>query len=98
VAHRLAPQARADLNEIWDYIFNESGNETAADRMIDAIVERLTLLSEWPRIGRRRNDLRRGLRSHPVGNYVIFYRIARADVVILRVIHTRRDVSPLFRT
>jgi toxin ParE1/3/4 len=71
MAHRIAPRARGDLDQIWDYIFTESGHEAAADRAVDAIVERFSLLAEWPRIGRMRNDLRRGLRSHLVGDYLI---------------------------
>jgi plasmid stabilization system protein ParE len=31
MTHRLAPQAIADLDNIWDYIFKESGNTVAAD-------------------------------------------------------------------
>jgi toxin ParE1/3/4 len=97
LAHRLAPQARADLDQIWDYIFKETGGEAAADSTIDMIVERFLLLAKWPRIGRRRDDLRRGLRSYPAGNYLIFYRLYRAEIVILRILHGRRDIPYLFR-
>ncbi|MGH7117056.1 MAG: type II toxin-antitoxin system RelE/ParE family toxin [Stellaceae bacterium] len=55
------------------------------------------MLSGWPRLGRGRNDLRRGLRSYPVENYVIFYRIDGVDVIIQRVLHARRDIRRLFR-
>jgi hypothetical protein len=37
MAHRLAPQARAELSDIWTYIARESGNLAAADGVIDAI-------------------------------------------------------------
>ena len=97
MAHRLALQARADLDQIWDYILLETGSETAANRTIDTIAERFYLLAQWPRIGRVRNDLRRGLRSHPAGDYLIFYRIDRVGIVILRVLHGRRDIAFLFR-
>ena len=97
MAHRLAPQARADLDRIWDFILTETGSETAADRTVDTIAERFYLLARWPRIGRPRNDLRRGLRSHPAGDYLIFYRIDRAGIIILRVLHGRRDIAFLFR-
>jgi toxin ParE1/3/4 len=96
VAHRLARQARADLDQIWDYIHSQTSNEAVADQVIDAIAERFGLLAQWPHIGRQRSDLRRGLRSHPVGNYLIFYRIQRAGIVILRVLHSRRDIAGLF--
>jgi toxin ParE1/3/4 len=97
MAHRLAPHARADLDQIWDYILMETGSEITADRVIDTIVERFYLLAQWPRIGRVRSDLRRGLRSHPAGDYLIFYRINRAGIDILRVLHGRRDIAFLFR-
>jgi hypothetical protein len=43
MAHRLAPQACAELSSIWNYIFKESGNAVAADSVIDAITERFNL-------------------------------------------------------
>jgi tagatose 1,6-diphosphate aldolase len=43
------------------------------------------LSSDWSR--KRDLDLRPGLRSFPVGEYVIFYRIDEYNVLILRVIH-----------
>jgi plasmid stabilization system protein ParE len=33
----------------------------------------------------------------PVGDYVILYRINGEDVLILHVIHGRRDIAALFR-
>src|SRR6266571_9184742 len=67
MAHRLAPQARADLDQIWDYVLLETGSESTADRTIDTIAERFYLLAQWPRIGRVRNDLRRRLAQPPGG-------------------------------
>ena len=95
MAHRLALQARADLDDIWEYILVESGSEAIADRQIDTITERFEFLANWPRLGRARDDLRRGLRSYPVGDYIIFYRLQRRDVMIQRVLHGRRDIERL---
>ena len=63
MAYRLAPQARAELSNIWSYIVKEGGNVAAADGVIDTITERFYLLSQYPRLGRTRDDLRPGLRS-----------------------------------
>jgi toxin ParE1/3/4 len=93
MAHRLAPQARTELNSIWNHIAKESGNVAAADDIIDAITERFYLLSEYPRMGRSRDDLRPGLRSFAVGQYVIVYAIEDEDVEILHVFHARRDIA-----
>jgi plasmid stabilization system protein ParE len=50
MAHRLAPQARAELSNIWMYIVEENGNVAAADAVIDAIADRFYLLSQYPRM------------------------------------------------
>ncbi len=49
-------------------------------------------------MGRKPPDLGEGMRSFPVRNYRIYYRQdSRGQVRILRVKHTARDESTLFR-
>jgi len=43
----------------------------------------------------RRDDLRPGIRSIPVGEYVIFYRRDGEDVLVLHVLHGRRDIGSI---
>ena len=93
MGHRLAPQAKAELSNIWTYIARESGNLAAADGVIDAITERFYLLAEFPYTGRAREDLQAGLRSFPVGQYVIIYTIDDGDVQILHIFHGRQDIE-----
>jgi len=97
MAHRLAPEVYADLAGIWSNIVRESGGNTAAaDRVIDAITERFYLLGQHPRAGRSRaHDLRPGLRSFPVGEYLIIYALSGEDAVILYVFPGRRDIPNL---
>lgn len=97
MAHRLAPQAQADIDHIAYYVFVESGNIETADRLIEAITTRFSLLGAHPRAGRRRDDLRPGLRGFPVGEYVILYRVDGNDAVILRVIGGRMDIESILR-
>ena len=98
MAHRLAPQAESDLDDIWYYIAQESQSIETADRLVDSITDRFFLLATHPHAGRRRDDdLRPGLRSFPVGEYVIIYRVEGEDVLILRVIRGSRDIEALFR-
>jgi len=49
-------------------------------------------------LGRARDeDLRAGLRSFPVGDYLIIHRIAKDDLVlILHIVHGNRDIGVLF--
>lgn len=97
MAFRISADAEADLEEVWTYIAVESGSPDIARRFIETIAARFEVLAEHPQLGRQRNDLRQELRSHPVGNYVIFYRIVDNDILVLRVIHGRRDISASFR-
>jgi len=54
------------------------------------------MLGRHPHVGRPRDDdLRPGLRSFPVGRYVIIYRVESEDVVILHIISAARDIEPL---
>ena len=98
MAHKVALEAEADLDEIAYYIATGSGSLELAERHIDAITYRFLLLSEHPRMGRSRDDdLGPGLRSFPVGDYLIVYAIEAAAVHILRVVHGRRDLPALFQ-
>ena len=93
MAHILAPEASADLDAIWYYIAKESGSTHRADRLVDAITERFYLLSTYPRLGRRRDDLRPGLHSFAVKYYVIIYRVtADEDLLIMHIPHSRQDL------
>ena len=95
MAHRRAPQADADLDEIWYYIVKESDNIEIADRFIDSLTDRFLLLARHPHVGRLRDDLRPGLRTFPVGRYVILYRVEDEDVLILNVVAADRDLDRL---
>lgn len=97
MAHRLAPTAELDLDDIWLYVARESGSIEIADRLIDAINNRFLVLAGFPYIGRsREEDIGPGYRSVAVGEYVIVYCVADEDALILRVVHGRRDLDALF--
>src|SRR5215475_11550507 len=80
MAHRLASEAEADLDDIWYYTATESGGIEIADRIIDSIMERFLLLAIYPYLGRCWDeDLRQGFRSFMVGAYFILYRVDAED-------------------
>jgi len=49
-------------------------------------------------MGRLRDELADGLRSFPVGRYVIFYRPIPKGIEIVRVLHGARDLDAIFRS
>jgi plasmid stabilization system protein ParE len=95
---RIAPEVESDLESIWQYVASESGSAEIASRLIDSITGHFLLLAKNPYLGRARDeDLRPGLRSLPAGEYVIFYRVREHDVLILHVLHGRRDIQRFFQ-
>ena len=63
MAFRVAPQAESDLDEIWYFLATQSSNIDVADRVIDSITARFTVLARQPYIGRRRDEDLRARRS-----------------------------------
>ena len=97
MAHRLAPRAETDLDDIWCYVAKESGSIEIANRLIDTLTDRFFMLAGFPYVGRARDDdFGPGCRSVAVGEYVIVYCVENVDVLILRVVHVRRDLEALF--
>jgi toxin ParE1/3/4 len=47
-------------------------------------------------MGRRREELLPGLRSFPIGNYVVFYREIKDGVDIIRILRGSRDIEAIF--
>ena len=93
---RVSRKAVADLDEIWRFIARDSVER--ADRFTDHLASKYSLLAEFPLIGQNRDDLAPGVRSLPVGNYLIFYRATSKPIEIVRVLHGARDLDALFRT
>lgn len=97
MAHRLSRQAEVDLDEIWLYVAKASGSIDLANRVVDSITDRFCLLAGFPYLGRSRDEnFGAGYRSANAGEYVIVYCLDRDDVLILRVVHGRRDIEALF--
>jgi toxin ParE1/3/4 len=94
-ACKVSVEASRDLREIWKFIARD--NERAADRVYVKVYDTFRSLGRNPSMGRERGDIRLGLRSFPVGEYLILYRVASPGVRIVRVVHGRRDLARLFR-
>ena len=92
--HTIAPEARDDLQEIWNHIARDNLN--AARRVRGRLEETFRMLSRSPLLGEACDYLRRGLRLFSVGNYVVFYEVKRGQVRIVRVLHGARDYEDMF--
>jgi toxin ParE1/3/4 len=90
-----SPQSEIDYLEIWLFIA-EKGDISAAD-LTNAFDAQLQDLAQMPGMGPARDDLEPGLRSFPVGDYLLFYKPVEDGIELVRVLHGSRDLRRQFR-
>ena len=91
----VTPAARADLDDVWDYV--SPAGKKVADRFVTKIRKQCRMLARFPGIGRARDELAVGLRSFPLSPFVIFFRLVDKRVEIVRVLHGARDFEALWK-
>lgn len=96
-----SPESRRDLDDIWDYIVSELQNRSAAERVIDHIMDAVDPLKNFAEMGTPLSsiaDIGTDYRFLVSGNYMVFYRVQGNDVYIDRVLYGRSDyMSALFK-
>ncbi|MBV9826814.1 MAG: type II toxin-antitoxin system RelE/ParE family toxin [Alphaproteobacteria bacterium] len=90
-----SPEARTDLDEIWDYYFRVAGRQPA-DNAVRKITDACRFLEDHPFGGRSRDKVRTGLRSIVALRHVVFYRVSAEIPEIVRVLDGRRDLGEIF--
>ena len=90
--YRLTPKADQDLAQIWRHT-NENWGKSQANKYLKLLEKGLQMLLQHPRSGKVRDEIRRGYRSLPVENHVVFYRIRDKDIEIVRILHQRMEVN-----
>ena len=91
---RLSPAAESDLTDIWTYRADSS--EERADELIEQLVKQFMMLTTFPEAGRKRPELKKGIRSFVVERHVIFYRTINQGIEIVRVLYGTRDIDKIF--
>ncbi len=92
---KLAKLARRDLDAIWLAIAQH--NVESADRVLEAIQKRFLLLARFNEMGALREDLAPELRSFPVEQYLICYRLTNQEIEIVRVLSGKADLQRFFQ-
>lgn len=88
---RKTALAEEDLEEIWLYI--AADNIVAADALLDKLAAKTAVLASNAELGRARPEIHEGLRSFPVGSYILFYRPEPGGIELTRVLHGARDID-----
>ena len=96
-----SPESRHDLDDIWDYIVSELQNRSAAEHVINRIMDTVGHLKNFAEMGTLLSsiaDVGTDNRFLVSGNYMVFYRVQGSDVYIDRVLYGRSDyMSILFK-
>lgn len=87
----ISDRAEFDLRLVW--LFSAADNPAAADRLIQELLSVCQGTLDMPRRGSPRDRLRRGLRSIPHGDYLVFYREVPDGIEVARVLHGRRKIE-----
>lgn len=92
----LTPAARADVEELHDFIYLDS--PAAAARVRIALRNAMRRLTAHPHLGHLRQDLAdESLRFWPVYSYLVVYRPDTEPLQVVRVLHASRDVRSLLQ-
>ena len=94
---RLSAQARADIDRLYDFIFQRDDDITDAERAIETLAAGLQALADFPYACRKAGEgqdtfLRELVVGYGAAGHVVLYRIDNdAWVTIAAVRHQRED-------
>lgn len=92
----FTPEARDDLFELYDYIAGR-GAPNAALAYVERLETRCLVLADFPEQGRRRDDIRPGLRLLGFERRtMIAFHVTASSIVIDRIFHGGQDVLAAF--
>ena len=95
-AYVLTDAAERDLNEIWDYIADQSVEQ--ADAVALEIREAIELLATAPGIGHRRADVKdESYRFWRANRFVIAYFPETRPLQVIRIVGGHRDFRKIFK-
>ena len=86
----IAPAARNDLKEIYQYGLRQWG-QAKSESYLSTIKDQFWLLTQQPLMGTERPELLPDARSLPIKSHTLFYRVNADKVEIIRVLHGRQD-------
>jgi plasmid stabilization system protein ParE len=91
------PQFIADVEEGADHLTEEAGEKIAAE-WLAALKERLRLIARFPEVGRIRRDQPniRTINLRKFTKFLVFYRVEKGAVELLRVKHGMMHLPGLF--
>jgi plasmid stabilization system protein ParE len=100
IPFQLTPRALNDLDEIWNFIANDSVD--AANRVESAILSACRSLARHPLLGAKRMEITplpvRFWTVTKYPNYIVVYRPGSEPLQIISVVHGKRNLKALLES
>jgi toxin ParE1/3/4 len=91
-AIKLTPEARADLDEIWNYTA-DTWNIAQAETYMLSLDSTMKLLATHPTLGRSLSGIREGYFKFPASSHLLIFRITNEAIEVVRILHKSSDVE-----
>ena len=92
----LSQKAQEDIEATYDFGFRRFGKEQAL-YYLTGMQSHFELLLKNSGIGKQRDEIKKGLYSIPYASHVIFFRILKNHIRIVRVLHGSRDLKKFLK-
>lgn len=87
---RIRPKADKDLENIYEYSYQEFGS-ARADQYIRGLDAAFCKLADKPSLGRDYSHVRPDLMAYRIVSHVVFFKPSVDGITILRVLHKSMD-------
>lgn len=89
----LTNKANEDLNNIWDYTYDE-WSEEQADKYYFELIDCCQFLADNPIFGRNYKEIENEIFGYLINKHIIFYqKITSENILIIRVLHSSIDLK-----
>ena len=89
----LRQEAIDDLNDIWNYTFEE-WSEMQADKYYAMLKFACMQIGENPELGKEYNGINSNLLGLRTGKHIIFYQVVTEnEIEVIRILHERMDLK-----
>ena len=92
----LSKKTQEDIDAIYEFGVYKFGQDQGLNYLIELRAHFEVILKN-PEIGKQRDEIKNGLYSLPYASNIIFYRILKNHLRIVRVLHGSRDLRKFLK-
>lgn len=92
----LSKKTEEDIEAIYEFGVLQFGEDQALNYLIE-LRAHFGLILKNPDIGKQRLEIKDGLYSLPYASHILFYRILKNHLRIVRVLHGSRDLRKFLK-